>query len=227
MATLVLSIGGSILLTGEDDVGFIKKLAQMIKEVREQNRLCIVVGGGSLARKYIGIGREFGMEEDYLDTLGIQATRLNACVLISAIKDGVNRYPYEDLDAAVADLGRFNPVIMGGTVPGQTTDAVAAFLAQRIGADLFINATAVDGVYSEDPRKNPDAKRFGSLGFQQLLDIVGDALEKAGTNIVIDPVAAKAIAGSRIKTFVLNGRDLENFRRAIDGEEFRGTIIGQ
>jgi uridylate kinase len=226
MATLVLSIGGSILLTGEDDVDFIRNLAEMIKDVREENRLCIVVGGGSLARKYIGIGREFGMDETYLDQIGIEATRLNAMLLISAIKEGVNHYPFDDIDEALRNIDDYNPVIMGGTVPGQTTDAVAAFMAERLAADLFINATAVDGVYDEDPKKNPDAKRFETLGFKQLNDIVGESLGQAGTNIVIDPVAARAIAEAEVTTYVLDGRDLGNFRRAINGEEFRGTIIG-
>ena len=226
MAPLVLSIGGSSLLTGEAAVNFIRELAGMIKDVREDNRLCIVVGGGGLARKYIGIGRGFGMEETYLDQIGIAATRLNAMLLISAIKDGVNQHPFEDLDEAAGNADNYNPIVMGGTVPGQTTDAVAAFMAAMLNADLFINATAVDGVYEEDPRKNPDAKRFETLSFRQLTGIVGESLEQAGTNIVIDPVAARAIAEAKVKTYVINGRDLKNFVNAIEGHEFRGTIIG-
>ena len=225
MATLVLSIGGSILLTGKDDVNFIKDLAEMIREIRKDNKVCIVVGGGSLARKYIGIGREFGVEREYLDQIGIRATRLNAMLLISAIGEGVNKNPYEDMEEARENFGTHNPIIMGGTIPGQTTDAVAAFMAEMLQADLFINATAVDGVYEEDPKKNPDAKRFDELTFERLLEIVGESLEQAGTNIVIDPVAAKAIGEAKVNTYVLNGRNLENFQRAIMGEEFRGTVI--
>jgi uridylate kinase len=226
MRTIVMSIGGSILLTGEDDTKYISDLVKVILGlVQDGVKVGLVVGGGRLAREYIRYGRDLGKEELYLDQIGIMATRLNSMILLSGFKDGANDVPFLDVDSAVTGSQEFNPVIMGGTVVGQTTDAVAAELAERLKADIFINATAVDGVYEADPRKNPQAKRFDNLTFQQLMDIVGDSLEAAGTNIVIDPMAAKIIERSTIRTIVLNGRDLDNLSNALKGGEFRGTII--
>jgi len=225
MNRIVISIGGSILLTGQDDVQYLKDLSDLLKYYRSRVDLSVVVGGGRLAREYIGFGRQLGMDEAYLDELGIRATRLNAMLLISAMGDGVNQRPYTTVNSALEEIDIYNPIIMGGTVPGQTTDTVAAQLAKRTGANILVNATAVDGVYEADPKKHPEAKRFETLSFLQLMDIVGDSLEQAGTNIVIDPVAAKVIAEAEIKTYVLNGRDLGTLSQALSGEDFKGTII--
>ena len=58
---------------------------------------------------------------------------------------------------------------MGGITPGQTTDAVAAVLAERVRADVFINVTSVDGIYSADPKKVRNAKRYDTLTPRQLV----------------------------------------------------------
>jgi uridylate kinase len=154
MSTFVISLGGSILLP-EIDRPNIKPYISVLTRISAKHRLFVVVGGGGTARQYISLARSFEADDAFSDELGIMVTRLNAMLLVGAL--GKAAYPCvvtshtEALCAAQS--GKI--VVMGGISPGQTTDAVAAVLAERVQADLFINLTAVDGIYSHDPRKDP------------------------------------------------------------------------
>jgi len=116
-------------------------------------------------------------------------------------------------------------VVMGGTHPGHSTDAVAALFAEYIHADLFINATDVDGIYDRDPQKYKDAKRYEKLSVEQLVDMVKSQSLGAGKYELIDILAAKVIQRSKLKTIFLNGRNIENMKNAIEGKKFIGTVI--
>lgn len=116
---------------------------------------------------------------------------------------------------------------MGGVSPGYTTDAVAAILAEYLNADLLVDATSVDGVYDADPRKNPGAKKYERLTAKELVALTGKEELKAGSRIVIDPVAAKIIERSGIKTVVLDGREPRNISDAVQLGKHRGTEITQ
>jgi len=114
---------------------------------------------------------------------------------------------------------------MGGVTSGQTTDAVSAVLAEYVGADILINATAIDGVYTADPKKNKDAKKFDSMTPKQLIEIIMKTEMVAGANAPVDLLAAKIIERSNIKTIVLNGEDPKNIVDAAGGK-YKGTVIG-
>ena len=225
MVVLTISIGGSIILPENDDIHYINKLAKLLIAQSKRYKLFIVVGGGRLSRTYINMARELGGDEAYLDDVGIAATRLNARLLIAALKGCAYPKPARDLDEAWIAGRSHSIVVMGGTHPGHTTDAVAAMLGERVGADRFINATAVDGVYSADPRKDPKAKKFKKLTAQELLDLTIRSEQKAGPHIVIDPLAARIIQRSGIPTFVVDGRDLKALKEAMAGKGTAGTII--
>ena len=124
-------------------------------------------------------------------------------------------------------LSRNKIVVMGGITPGQTTDAVAAVLAERVGASVFINVTSVDGIYSADPKKDKKAKRFATLTPKESLAIVGGTALTAGSNTVLDIVAARIVERSHIPLLVLDGRDPENLSRAIRTGEYSGTIVSE
>lgn len=213
------------MLTGQDDVGYITALSKMLRKVSSKQKLFVVVGGGRLAREYITIARQFGCDETYLDEIGIMATRMNAMLLVSAIKDLANPMPYSNVKTAFEHRGAFKVIVMCGTKPKQTTDAVAAALAQRLESALFINATAVDGVYDSDPKKNMKAKMFKELTYEQLNDLVSGSLTGAGSHAPMDAMASRIIERAKIRTIVLNGRNLPNFEHAINGKTFIGTII--
>ena len=221
---LVISIGGSIVLP-DDDITYLNELIKMLKDISDDYNLYIVVGGGSTARKYIRWGRELGADEATLDELGIDTSRLNARLLIIGL--GKNTYPVaaKNFDEAISAGNHYSVVIMGGTHPGHTTDAVAAMLAERLKVNRLINATSVDGVYTADPKKDKNAEKIDELDYDELIDIVSKGPEGAGPNVVFDPMAAKIIKRANIETYIVDGRDLEDFKKAIKNVRFQGTKV--
>ena len=220
---LVVSIGGSVL-TSNLDPERIRKYASSIQALAEEHTTYIVVGGGRIARDYITAARDLGANEVECDIIGIDMTRINAKLLIVAL--GNSAYPvpltsYQDARNA-ALTGRI--VVMGGLIPGQTTDAVSAVLAEYVGADLLINATSVDGVYTADPNLDSKAEKFSLMTPSQLVDIVMKTDMSAGSNSPLDPLAAKIIQRCGIKTFVIDGRKPGNINEAAAGRH-NGTLI--
>ena len=214
MKTVVISLGGSILIPSLEK-NTIRDYVPVLGEIAEHHRLFVVVGGGGEARRYITVARNLGIDEGTSDEIGILVTRLNANLLIAALGDTA----YPKVAESHAEAKKFAEskkiVVMGGITPGQTTDAVAAVLAERVGASVFINVTSVDGIYSADPKKDKKAKRYERLTPKQLLDIVGGTGLTAGSNTVLDIIAARIVERSHIPLVVLDGRDPENLSRAI------------
>ncbi len=226
MNPLVISLGGSII--SSSDIDFVRDISAMLKRESERRKVFVVVGGGKTARDYIKNARELGADESFLDEIGIMATKLNAALLISALSPISSPRIPSNFDDALVLSESYRIVLMGGTHPGHTTDAVAAMLAERAGADTLIDATSVNGVYTDDPMKNPDARRIDRMTHRELLELVMNAgTDGAGSNIIIDPMAAKIAERSSITLYVLNGRDLDAFERAIKGRRFDGTVVGK
>ncbi len=225
MENVVISIGGSILVPDDHDTSYIKELADMLLRIKKDAKLFIVVGGGRIARYYIRLGRDLGADESYLDDVGIAVTRLNARMLITALGDSAYHVPAVSFDEAIMAAKNHDIVIMGGTHPGHTTDAVSAMLGERVGAVRLINATSVDGVYTSDPKKDPDAKRLPTVSFSELVRICLQVEGGAGPNVVFDPLGAKIIARSGIETRIVHGRELVELEKAILGNDFHGTIV--
>jgi len=226
MKTIVISLGGSILIPSLEK-NKIKEYLPVLTGIAERHRLFVVVGGGGEARRYITVARNLGIDEGTSDEIGILITRLNANLLIAAL--GERAYP--KVAESHAEAKKFAEskkiVVMGGITPGQTTDAVAAVLAERVGASVFINVTSVDGIYSADPNKDKKAKRFETLTPKQLLAIVGGTALTAGSNTVLDIVAARVVERSHIPLVVLDGRDPGNLSRAILTGEYSGTVVSE
>ena len=220
---VVVSIGGSVLAKELNPERF-KNYASAFREIAKDNELCIVTGGGNAAREYIGVARKLGAGEAVSDDIGIEVTRLNARLLIAALGNDAYHEPLVNYrDALKAGLtGKI--VVMGGVVPGQTTDAVSAILAEYMDADLLINATATDGVYTSDPKKYKDATKFESMTAKQLTEIVTKTEMVAGANSPIDILASKIIERSGIKTIVLDGAKPQNIVDAVKGKH-NGTVI--
>jgi uridylate kinase len=224
MKTVVISLGGSILIPKLRE-NKIQEYVPVLQEIAGKHRLFVVVGGGGAARDYIDVARALGIDEGTSDEIGILVTRLNATLLVAALRDAAYPKVAESHAEAkkFAEAGKI--VVMGGITPGQTTDAVAAVLAERVQADVFINVTSVNGIYSADPNKVTGAKRFLTLTPQQLLEIVGKIALTAGSNNVLDIVAARIVGRSHIPLVVLDGTTPKNLSRAILTGKFTGTIV--
>ena len=221
--SVVVYIGGSILVPGNNDSEYRARLAEMLKSLADGTRLAVVCGGGKTARYYAEVGGALGGDTYQLDILGIGATRLNAQLLSLALGDMPDRVP-ETVEETAEKAAPGRIAVMGGTEPGHTTDAVAAMVAKAMRADRIVNATSVDAVYTDDPRKNPEAKRIPRMTVSQLGDIVYKE-HGASKSSVFDPLGVRIAEENRIDIMMVDGRDLVELRKAILGQEFNGTFV--
>lgn len=187
--------------------------------------MAIVVGGGNFWR-----GRSSGkMDRTRADHMGMLATVINALALADALEQlGVNvrvqtaismqqvAEPYIR-NRAVRHLEKGRVVIFGcGTGnPFFSTDTASSLRAAEIDADIMFKATMVDGVYDSDPHKNPDAVRYDTLSFSEVLN-----KELA----VMDMTAASMCKDNHIPVLVFSVEDPDNIVRAVRGETV-GTIV--
>jgi len=222
MESIVISIGGSVLFSGEVDEIFFKKLNLLLQSLTEKYKIYLVVGGGKKARKLIKKGREQGLSEEELDLIGIDVTRENAEALSDKLDNSNIIIPNSTDDAKKMSE---KIIVMGGTTPGHSTDMVGAELAEKTIASKFIIATNVDGVYDKDPNKFSDAKKYDEIKIDDLIKQQGTEWKTAGKNTVIDGPALSIIYKAKIPTFVLNGKQLNELQKAITNQKFNGTII--
>jgi len=205
MKTVVISLGGSILIP-ELAKNRIKAYIAVLKKIASKHRLFVVVGGGGAARDYIEVARDLGIDEGTADEIGILVTRLNATLLIAALGEAAYPKVAESHSEAKKFAEAKKIVVMGGITPGQTTDAVAAVLAERVQADIFVNVTSVNGIYDRDPNTYTDARHFPALTPAQLIEIVGKGGLGAGSHNVLDIIAARVVERSHIPLVVVDGR---------------------
>jgi uridylate kinase len=223
---VVLSVGGSILLTGDADERFIPELVHLLRTVAQELPLVITVGGGRIARDYIRLGRALGLTETELDELGIDVSRLNARLLAAVIGPPCPAHPPNTLADAVREAHRSRIIALGGTEPGHTTDGVAGLLAERLRALRLVNATRVPGLFERDPRKDASARRIDRLdytGFRKMVEAA--ATGAAGQQFVFDRLGLESLARAKIPLRIVEGRDLPNLEHALRGEKFIGTEI--
>jgi uridylate kinase len=222
MEKIVISIGGSVILSDIADESYFSDFSAYFQNLKNQYKIYFIVGGGKTARTYIQLGRKLGLKEKVLDEIGIKITRINAMLLSRIIKTSNVEIPY------TTDEAKKNSkpiVIMGGTNPGHSTDMVGAELAEKIGADKFIIATNVDGIFDKDPNKFNDAKQIKEITINELIKKYGIKWNTAGSNVVIDGPALEIIKRAKIQTYVVNGKNLVELKKVINNQSFNGTII--
>jgi len=226
---LVIKIGGSLLLDkdGQIIVAQIKQIAKNIEVLlKDGHELVIVVGGGIEARKYITAMRALGSSEGFCDDIGIRISRCNARLLISALKGLVYPIPPRTLEEALKAYSTRRLVVLGGLNPGQSTNAVAALVAEMIGAKILINVTDVDGIYTEDPNINPNAEKLSEITIEQFFNIINKpASNLAGKYELFDILALKIIERSKIYTHFISGKNPENIVKAVKGEKIGTRIL--
>lgn len=223
---LLLKLSGELL--GEKELSFDKalKLAYILKECKNNgNEIIVVVGGGNLWR-----GRshqEINITDS--DSIGMLATCMNAICLKAALKEigvkttvmsSVNLKFTEDYktDKALELLKDEIIILAGGLgVPCISTDTTAAVRGSELKVDYILKGTNVDGVYSSDPRYNPDAVKYDEISFNE-------ALEK---HLNIMDISAFEICNKNdIKIIVYNANDLNNIIKVCNGETI-GTIVSK
>ncbi len=217
MSGPVISLGGSIFSKADE-----KYLMEFIERIKKEGEYALVVGGGPIAREEISKLRNLGAKEYYLDMMGIQATRLNA-TMVSLALGNLMEIP-RSIDEAVRQMKLYKRVIMGGTEPGHTTDAVTLLLAEAISRDTVVNVTNIDYLYDRDP-KIKGAKRIERLSYSQAVHLASSETRGAGQNFPLDILSLNIARRSGIKVKIVSFRDPQNAFDAIKGKKFKGTTV--
>lgn len=209
---------------GDDAAAELKKYAGMLVDISDQAQPVVVAGGGKVARHYISIARGFGSDEASLDIMGIEVSRLNARLLIAALGDHAYPAVPTDLEQVSKAAAAGKIVVTGGLHPGQSTNATAALIAEKVKATKFLNATDVDGIYDSDPNKNKNAKLFKEITVKKCLELLSSENSAAGAYDLMDIVALKVIERSKIPTVVLRS-DPATIKSAIAGKPAGTRIV--
>ncbi len=217
---------------GEQSFGIDPAVAVRIaKDVAEVQGLgvevAIVIGGGNIFRGVAASAR--GMDRATADYMGMLATCINALALQDALEhEGVITRTVTAIEMraiaepfirrrAVRHLEKGRVVIFaaGTGNPYFTTDTAAALRAMEIRADVLIKATKVDGIYSADPMKVPDAQRFETISY---MDVVVRGLQ------VMDATAISLCKDNRMPIIVFNLRTHGHLKRVVLGERV-GSLV--
>ena len=219
---IVIKLSGKIF--GMDNVEILKDYASFFIKMSKAFHLVIVAGGGSVARHYINHARLSGADESTLDELGIEISRLNAKLLIYALKNKAYSHPPTTLQEIKHAVDSELIVVAGGLYPGQSTNGTAALIAEKIHAEQFLNATDVDGVYDMDPNKYKKAKKLKQIELKDIRRMLVHEDSVAGGYDLMDIVALKVIERSNIKTKILKA-DIKMIERAIKGESIGTEVV--
>lgn len=219
--TLIISLGGSIIVPGEIDKVFLKRFREIILSL-EQTRFMIICGGGKICRDYQNVAKEIAeITKEDLDWIGIRATRLNAELVRAAFGkmayEKVIHDPDEDIDMSK------RIVIGAGFEPGSSTDLRTVQVAKRFGAGQVVNMSNIDYVYSDDPKNNPDAKKLTDITWVDFRKLVGNEWSP-GLNMPFDPIASKAAEALGLQVVII-GNEINNLERLLNGKSFKGTTI--
>ena len=224
---IVVSVGGSLLVPGAIDVSFLKRFRELLlSKTREGSSFYIVAGGGRLARNYQEAAAEIRGEEtldrEDVDWLGIHSTRLNAHLLRTIFIEEAQPKIIENPTKPIR--GRESIVIGAGWKPGWSTDYCAVMAAKTLGAKKLVNLSNIDYVYTEDPRKNPEATKIETINWPEFRRLIPSEWDP-GLSAPFDPVAAREAEALGLEVAIINGAHLEEFGNYLDGKPFKGTVI--
>ena len=226
----VLSVGGSIVVPEKPDTEFLNGFIAMVKEwlaKDSERKLILVVGGGGPARIYQNAYRTLVGDNSYdnyqADWIGITATRLNAQLLKAAFGELCTQDVVYDPTAIEEFSGKI--LVAAGWKPGFSTDTDATILAEKFGAKVVVNLSNIEKVYTDDPRKNPDAKPLDTISWADFRKMVGDEWVP-GKNCPFDPIASAKAEKAGIQVICAGGKNIANIESILNDENFIGTTIG-
>lgn len=231
---VLLKVSGEALMGPKEyglDTATVRAIAADIKGVVDLGvQVCLVIGGGNIFRGVSGAAA--GMDRAQADSMGMLATVMNALAMQSALeKLGIptrvqSAIPMASVcepfirRRAVRHMEKGRVVIFAGGTgnPFFTTDTAAALRAAEMGCDALLKGTQVDGVYSADPRKNPDAERYTTLTY---LDMLSRDLA------VMDAAAISLARENHLPIIVFNIHEEGAFTAVIKGEGRFTTVVEQ
>ncbi|MDR3147846.1 MAG: UMP kinase [Treponema sp.] len=224
----VISLGGSIVAPGAVDEAYLGQLLALLERLLLEDgdrRFIFVVGGGGPARAWQRAYRNLARRpsDDEADWIGVMATRLNAQLIKALMGDWCREEVVTDPSRTDSFRGRV--LVAAGWKPGFSSDYDAVLLAERFKAAQVINLSNIEQVYTDDPRKNPDAKPIKTIGWADFIRMVGDEWAP-GKNVPFDPVASHHAATIGLRVLFAAGKNLDNLEKILRGGDFLGTVIG-
>lgn len=223
--TFVISLGGSVIVPDKIDVNYLKKFRSLVLRYAKRGfRFFIIPGGGATCRAYQKAAQAISkISNDDLDWIGIATNKLHSKFLHAIF--GKEASPeIIMLDSRISDLKKSISICIGGLAPGGTSDSTAVKFAQRFGATNIVNLTNVSGVYDRDPRKFKNSKLIPRMTWQDLKRQFGTR-KTPGRHMPFDATVSNQVEKNRLSVAIMNGRDLNNFEKFLEGQNFRGTLI--
>jgi uridylate kinase len=221
---IVISLGGSIIVPDEIDTLFLKSFVEMVRGyVSKGYRFVIITGGGKVARKYQNAAKELvNPSTEDLDWIGIASLKLNAELTRVVFGDLAHHEVIPNLEEPFSSD---RPVIIGSAFqPGRSTDWDAVIAAHTMGAKKVINLSNIDFAYDKDPHKYPDARKLEKVSWSEYRSFI-PAEWTSGLSTPFDPIASERAESLGIEVAIMNGRNIENLKKYLNGQEFVGTVI--
>jgi uridylate kinase len=222
---IVISLGGSLLYPKEGiDADFLQAFKRLIENrVAKKEKFIIIVGGGKICRNYQAAGKALAdLTNLDLDWIGIHVTRLNAH-FVRIIFGELTHHEIITDPRVIKDVVR--PIAVGaGWKPGFSTDFDTVDMAREAGAKKLVNLSNIDYVYSDDPKVNTEARPIKKISWKEYRALIPKEW-KSGLNTPFDPIASKEAEKLGLEVAIMNGDNLENLNRYLDGKSFEGTVI--
>ncbi len=225
--TVVMSVGGSLIVPDAIDTLFLSELRNLIERqiTVHKRRFIIIAGGGRTARRYQDAAAAVSeLDPEDLDWMGIHATRLNGHLLRTIFRDVAHPVMVTNPDEILDVPKDTSLIIAAGYRPGASTDLRAVQIAANVGATKVMNLSNIDYVYTEDPRKNPAAQKIESIRWADFMRLIPTEWNP-GLSSPFDPVAARAAEAHDIEVAIINGEKITEIENYLEGKAFVGTLI--
>jgi len=224
--TIVMSVGGSLIVPAGIDTNFLITLKTLVDaQTAHGRRFIIIAGGGRTARNYQDAAAAVSnLTPDDLDWMGIHATRLNGHLLRTIFRDSAYRVMITNPDEILDVPATEKVVIAAGYRPGCSTDLRAVQIASLVGAKTVINLSNIDYVYTADPRTNPDAQKIETITWSDFRALIPSDWDP-GLSSPFDPIAAKEAEAHGLEVAIINGTHPDALTDYLAGKPFVGTKI--
>lgn len=222
--TIVISLGGSLIVPDEIDTAFLKSFRDLISIlVAEGKKFMIVTGGGKTCRKYQRAAKELvETTKSELDWIGIYSLRLNGKLLQTVLASLAHT---EVINSRSELLGVDAKVIIGGAhAPGSSSDLDAVEFAEALGAAKIVNLSNIDYAYDKDPKQFGDALPIKNMTWEEYRRLIPDEWDP-GLNSPFDPIASKKAQSLGMEVAILNGKNIPNVEKYLRGQMFIGTVL--
>lgn len=224
--TIVMSVGGSLIVPDEIDTHFLSSLKDLIEtETANGRRFILIAGGGRTSRRYVDAASavsDLNMEDQ--DWLGLHSTRLNGHLLRTIFRDLAHPVMITNPDDVLDAPDDAKLIIGAGYRPGSSSDLQAVRVADLIGAHKMINLSNIDHVYTTDPKVDPAAEKIEDITWEEFRKLIPEEWS-ANLSSPFDPVAAKRAQEADIEVAIINGTKFTSLKNYLEGKDFTGTRI--